>query len=77
MSNTLFINNQIADLSDEVTIAISYSIADFKKPENRRRSVSKTITLVGTETNKRIFASAYNLSLTDIGDALGFDFLSL
>ena len=74
MSNTLFINNQIADLSDEVTIAISYSIADFKKPENRRRSVSKTITLVGTETNKRIFASAYNLSLTDIGDALGFDF---
>lgn len=74
MSNTLFINNQIADLSDEVTIAISYSIADFKKPENRKRSVSKTITLVGTETNKRIFASAYNLSLTDIGDALGFDF---
>ena len=74
MSNILYINNQIVDLSEEVTIPISYSIADFKKPESRKRSVSKTIKLVGTQKNKRIFSSAYNLSLTDTGDLRGFDF---
>ena len=68
MSNLLYINNEIVDLSEEVTIPISYSIADFKNPESRKRSVSKTIKLVGTQKNKRIFSSAYNLSLTNTGD---------
>lgn len=74
MSNILYINNEIVDISEEVTIPISYSIADFKKPESRKRSVSKTIKLVGTQKNKRIFSSAYNLSLTNTGDLRGFDF---
>ncbi len=74
MSNILYIDNQIVDLDTEISLPISYSIGDFKNPENRKRSVSKTIEVVGTQNNKRIFASAYNLSLTDVGDALGFDF---
>jgi len=74
MSNILYINNEAVDLSETMTIPISYSIADFKKPESRKRSVSKTIKLVGTQKNKRIFSSAYNLSLTNTGDFKGFDF---
>jgi hypothetical protein len=74
MSNILYIDNQIVDLDSEIPFPISYSIGDFKNPENRKRSVSKTIKVSGTQNNKRIFSGAYNLSLTDVGDALGFDF---
>ena len=74
MSNILYIDNQIVDLESNIPFPISYSIGDFKNPENRKRSVSKTVKLSGTQNNKRIFSGAYNLSLTDVGDALGFDF---
>ena len=74
MSNILYIDNRIVDLDSDVSLPISYSIGDFKNPENRKRSVSKTIKIVGTQNNKSIFSGAYNLSLTDTGDALGFDF---
>ena len=58
----------------DIPFPISYSIGDFKNPENRKRNVSKTIKVVGTQNNKSIFAGAYNLSLTDTGSALGFNF---
>ena len=74
MSNFLYIDRKLVDLDGDISIPISYSIGDFKNPENRKRSVSKTITIPGTKNNKTIFASAYNLSLTDTGDLLGFDF---
>ena len=74
MSNILYINNQIVDLDNDIPFPISYSIGDFKNPENRKRNVSKTIKVVGTQNNKSIFAGAYNLSLTDTGSALGFNF---
>lgn len=74
MSNILYINNRIVDLDSDISLPISYSIGDFKNPENRKRSVSKTIKIVGTQNNKSIFSGAYDLSLSDTGDALGFDF---
>jgi len=74
MSNYLYIDGEQVDLDNEIPMPISYSVGDFKNPENRRRSVSKTITVQGTQRNKRIFASAYNLSLTNEISNLGFDF---
>lgn len=74
MSNILYINDRIVDLDSDISLPISYSIGDFKNPENRKRSVSKTIKIVGTQNNKSIFSGAYDLSLSDSGDALGFDF---
>jgi hypothetical protein len=74
MSNYLYIDGEQVDLDNEIPMPISYSVGDFKNPENRRRSVSKTITVQGTQRNKRIFASAYNLSLTNEIGSLGFDF---
>lgn len=74
MSNFLYIDRKLVELDSDIAIPISYSVGDFKNPENRKRSVSKTITIPGSINNKRIFASAYNLSLTNTGDLLGFDF---
>lgn len=74
MSNYLYIDGEQVDLDNEIPMPISYSVGDFKNPENRRRSVSKTITVQGTQRNKRIFASAYNLSLTNEIGSLGFEF---
>lgn len=74
MSNRLYIGNNKIDLDESIAIPLSYSIADFKKPESRKRNVSRTILLPSTENNKRVFSSAYELSLTDTGDNLGFDF---
>ena len=72
MINKLYIDGKIVQLSESVTIPITYSIADFKNPEKRKRSSSKTISIPGTQDNKKIFASAYNMSLADFGNGLGF-----
>ena len=74
MSNYLYINNEQVDLDSEIPMPISFSIGDFKNPENRKRSVSKTITVPGTQNNKRIFSNAYELSLTNELGNLGFNF---
>ena len=74
MSNYLYINNEQVDLDKEIPMPISFSIGDFKNPENRKRSVSKTITVPGTQNNKRIFSNAYELSLTNELGNLGFNF---
>ena len=74
MSNYLYINNEQIDLDKEIPMPISFSIGDFKNPENRKRSVSKTITVPGTQNNKRIFSNAYELSLTNELGNLGFNF---
>ena len=74
MSNYLYINNEQIDLDSEIPMPISFSVGDFKNPENRKRSVSKTITVPGTQNNKRIFSNAYELSLTNELGNLGFNF---
>lgn len=75
MIHQLYINGINADVSESIPFPISFSIADFKDPENRKRSSSRAINLEGTLANKSIFASAYNMSLTDLnGDGVGFDF---
>lgn len=72
--NRLYIQGQEVDLDDSISIPLNYSIADFKSPETRKRSVSKTIVLPSTQNNKNIFSSSYQLALTDNGNNLGFDF---
>ena len=63
MIGDLFIGNYKVDLSKAVPFPISYSISDFKNPEKRKRSRSKTVDLPGTQRNKQIFASAFSLTL--------------
>ena len=68
-----YINNQLVEINESLVIPITYSIADYRNPQQRKRSSSGTVEIPGTIPNKRIFSSAYNLSLTDTGDQLGFD----
>jgi hypothetical protein len=63
------------DLSKGIPFPLNYSIADIKEPQKRKRNFSRTVDLVGTQTNLDFFKSAYSLSLTSlIGSNVGFDF---
>lgn len=73
MKHELYINGFKVDLSNDIPFPISFSIADIKNPESRKRSISKTIVLEGTQNNKDVFSGAYELSLSDDGSGLGFN----
>lgn len=71
----LYIESQEVDLAEDVDFPITFSQADAKKPEARKRSSSKTIVLPGTSRNNRLFMSTYNLKASDVyGDLIGFDY---
>src|SRR5688572_28357949 len=76
MIGKLVVGNQIIDISSDIPVPISYSIADIKNPDKRKRNSSKNVTLPGTQNNMRFFSSAYRLSLTEIesGGVIGFEF---
>jgi hypothetical protein len=75
MKGRLTINNVLIDISDDMPVPLSYSIADVKEPQNRKRNYSKNIKLPGTKRNKAFFSSTYSLSLSAIENAtVGFDF---
>lgn len=63
MIGTLYIGNVKVDLEKSIPFPLSYSIADFKNPEKRKRSRSKTVDLPGTRLNKQVFAAAFSLTL--------------
>ena len=61
MNSQLFINNQIADLFQDVAISLNYAIADIREPDKRDSAFSKTITLPGSVNNNKIFTSYFDL----------------
>jgi len=71
----LFVNNKEIDISEGIDIPLTFSQADAKNPEKRKRNFSKTIKIPGTRKNNLFFQSAYNLHISDVyGDLIGFDF---
>lgn len=76
MNSMLIVNGQRLDLAEEIAVPFSFSVADIKNPDKRKRNSSKNITLPGTVNNMLFFSSAYRLSLTEIesGGIIGFDF---
>lgn len=71
----LFINNKEIDINESIDIPLTFSQADAKNPEKRKRNFSKTIKIPGTKRNNLFFQSAYNLHISDVyGDLIGFDF---
>jgi len=70
-----FINNKRVDLKDDIPFPLTYTVADIKEPSKRKRDMSKTISLPGTQNNRELFASAYNITITDLNqDGVGFEF---
>ena len=49
----LLINNQEIDTGDDLKAAVSYSIADINKIDTAEGSISKTITIPATKSNKQ------------------------
>lgn len=57
----LFINNQEVNISEDLSLPITYSVEDFKNPTIVKNSFSKTITIPGTKQNNKIFGEIYKL----------------
>jgi hypothetical protein len=73
MRQRLELNGFEVDLLDNLDIALSLSITDATKPEQRRRSVSKTFSLQGTAKNRSFFYATYSTSIDTDGDATAYN----
>ena len=68
MSSKLLVNNYLIDLSNDVAVPITFSVADVKQPQSRTRSFSKSIDIPGTSNNLRFFTSAFGLATDGTGN---------
>lgn len=57
----LFINNELVDYSDELSMPFIYQLEDTNNPSAVKNSWTKSITIIGTKQNNKIFGSIYNL----------------
>ena len=53
---------QKLDIREDVSIPITYSIADIRNPEKREGSFTKTIALPGTKINNTLFGNIFKIS---------------
>jgi hypothetical protein len=75
MNVTLFVNNVQLDIDEKFPLPVTFSQADAKNPESRKRSTSKTCELPGTVINNTFFASTYDVRITDVyNDLIGFNY---
>ena len=65
----IILNGTYLDLIDDVSMPLSYQIADIKDPSKKNTNFSKTITLPGTRINNKIFGWIWdtNISVTSSG----------
>lgn len=76
MNTRLVIGGVDIALGEDIPVPVTYSTADIKNPQNRKRNSSKTIKAPGKSTNMAYFSSAYQISITELeaGDVTGFEF---
>ena len=78
---SIFVNNESIDILEDVSIPITYSIADIRNPEQRQGTFTKTIAIPGTKTNNKLFSHIFRVSKlsqsTDFNPALKADCLIL
>ena len=58
----IYLNNNALDINENVSVPITFSIADIKNPDKREGTYSKTISLPGTKTNNKIFSHIFKVS---------------
>ena len=68
MDVRLYINNMKADLNDDNLILFNWQEMDTSNPTIIKNGYSKTITLIGTDTNNEIFGHFWNLERYQAGD---------
>lgn len=65
MIDRLVSNGYELNLSDGIATPVTFSIADFREPDKRKRDVSKSIKLPGTANNLLFFSGAFSFHVTD------------
>jgi len=61
MNTEIIVNNQSLQLTEDLSMAFTYSISDIRQPEKRQTDFSKTITIPGTKQNNLIFSHIYKI----------------
>lgn len=56
----LFINNELVDYSNELSIPFVYQLEDVNNPSIIKNHFTKTISIIGTKQNNKIFGDIYN-----------------
>lgn len=62
IKSRVYINNTEIEISDEVSIPLTYSVADIREPEKRSTTFSKTVILPGTQFNNKFFGNLWNVN---------------
>lgn len=57
----LYINDKLVDFSNELSMPFIYQLEDTNNPTAVKNSWTKSITIVGTDNNNKIFGEIYNL----------------
>lgn len=69
MDVRLYINNMQVDLNNDNLILFNWQEMDTSNPTIIKNGYSKTITLIGTDTNNEIFGHFWNLERYQAGDS--------
>lgn len=64
----LYINDMLVDFSNELSLPFTYQLEDLNNPTIIKNSFTKTITIVGTKNNNKIFGEIYNLDREQLYD---------
>lgn len=75
MATQLYINNTLVDTTDSISIPLTKEIADIRQPESRGTSFTKTVVLMGTKTNNKLFTHIFDVSLSIQNASSGTNFL--
>ena len=64
----LYIDNQLVDFSDELSLPFNYEFENLSNPTQIKNFFTKKITIVGTPNNNKIFGGIYKLDREQILD---------
>ena len=65
---SIFVDNKQIDVTDDIDLLITRSIADIREPEKRTSDWSKTVTLPGTKVNNTLFTYIFDVALDILGN---------
>lgn len=65
----LYIADKLVDFSSELSMPFTYQLKDINNPTIVKNPFTKTITIVGTKNNNKIFGDIYNVNREQLFDA--------
>ena len=58
----IYVNGELLELFDNISIPINYNIADIRDPSKRNASYSKTINIPATKANNLLFSNIFDIN---------------